>query len=69
MRFQGPAKRTSGRPFRSQGRLVETTQGQKVQLDHAFQNVRSKNARFQYVRKLRQNVRADATKLTSASQS
>ena len=34
-----------------------------MQLDHAFQNVRSKNARFQYVRKLRQNVRADATKL------
>ena len=33
-----------------------------MQLDHAFQNVRSKNARFQYVRKLRQNVRADATK-------
>ena len=42
-----------------------TTQGQilKVQLDHAFQNVRSKNARFQHVRKLRQNVRADATKV------
>ena len=34
-----------------------------MQLDHAFQNVRSKNARFKYVRKLRQNVRADATKM------
>ena len=45
-----------------------TTQGQKVQLDHAFQNVRSKNARFQYVRKLRQNVRADATKTTRRQQ-
>ena len=33
-----------------------------MQLEHTFQNVRSQNARFQYVRKLRQNVRADATK-------
>ena len=34
-----------------------------MQLEHTFQNVRSQNARFQYVRKLRQNVRADATKI------